>query len=55
MKLSLSPKLVEKLIIWVLVISFCKISFPIKHFDGLLRQNWSFSSPNCLIQSFFKT
>jgi len=30
MKLSLSPKLVEKLI-WVLVISFCKISFPIKH------------------------
>jgi hypothetical protein len=30
MKLSLPPKLVEKPI-WVLFISFCKISFPIKH------------------------
>ncbi len=28
MKLSLPPKLVEKLV-WVLVILFCKISFPI--------------------------
>ncbi len=30
MKLSLPPKLVEKLV-WVLVISFCKVSFPVKH------------------------
>ncbi len=29
MKLSLPPKLVEKLV-WVSVISFCKISFPVK-------------------------
>ncbi len=30
MKLSLPPKLVEKLV-WVPVISFCKISFPVTH------------------------
>jgi hypothetical protein len=30
MKLSLLPKLVEKLV-WVSVISFCKISFPVTH------------------------
>jgi hypothetical protein len=30
MKLSLPPKLVEKLV-WVPVISFCKISFPASH------------------------
>ncbi len=30
MKLNLPPKLVEKLV-WVPVISFCKISFPVKH------------------------
>jgi hypothetical protein len=30
MKLSLLPKLVEKLV-WVPVISFCKISFPVTH------------------------
>ncbi len=30
MKLNLPPKLVEKLV-WVPVISFCKISFPITH------------------------
>ncbi len=30
MKLSLTPKLVEKLV-RVPVISFCKISFPVKH------------------------
>jgi hypothetical protein len=30
MKLSLPPKLVEKLV-WVPVISFCQISFPVKH------------------------
>jgi hypothetical protein len=30
MKLSLTPKLVEKLV-WVPVLSFCKISFPVKH------------------------
>jgi hypothetical protein len=31
MKLSLLPKLVEKLV-WVPIISFCKISFPDEHF-----------------------
>jgi len=30
MKLSLPPKLVEKLV-WVPVILFCKISFPVTH------------------------
>jgi hypothetical protein len=30
MKLSLPPKLMEKLV-WVPVISFCKISFLVKH------------------------
>ncbi len=30
MKLSLPPKLMEKLV-WVLAISFCKISFPVMH------------------------
>jgi hypothetical protein len=30
MKLSSPPKLVEKLV-WVPVISFCRISFPVKH------------------------
>jgi hypothetical protein len=34
-KLSLPPKLVEKLV-WVPVICFCRISFPNKHFDALL-------------------
>jgi hypothetical protein len=34
MKLNLPPKLVEKLV-WVPVISFCKISFPNNAFDGL--------------------
>jgi len=35
MKLSLPPKLVEKPI-WVLFISFCKISFPIKHLMAIM-------------------
>ncbi len=35
MKLSLPPKLVEKLV-WVPVILFCKISFPMYAFDALL-------------------
>jgi hypothetical protein len=30
MKLSLQPKLVESLV-WVPVISFCEISFPVTH------------------------
>jgi hypothetical protein len=29
-EISLSPKLVEKLV-WVPIISFCKISFPVTH------------------------
>jgi hypothetical protein len=47
MKLSLPPKLVEKLV-WVPVISFCRIFIPSYTFDALLCQNWSFSPPNRL-------
>jgi len=42
MKLSLPPKLVEKLV-WVPVISFCKIFIPSYAFDALSCQNWPFS------------
>jgi hypothetical protein len=42
MKLSLPPKLVEKLV-WVSVISFCKIFIPSSGFDALLCRSWSFS------------
>jgi hypothetical protein len=44
MELSLLPKLVEKLV-WVPVISFCKIFIPSYSFDGLLCRNWPFSPP----------
>jgi hypothetical protein len=44
MKLSLSSKLVEKLI-WVPVILFCKIFIPSYAFDGLLCRNWLLVSP----------
>jgi hypothetical protein len=47
MKLSLPPKLVEKLV-WVPVISFCKIFIPSYAFDALLCRNWPFSPPNRL-------
>jgi hypothetical protein len=58
MKLNLPPKLVEKLV-WVPVISFCKISFPVTHLmpyyaktgrsrHALLCQNWPFLPPNRL-------
>jgi len=47
MKLSLPPKLVEKLV-WVPVISFCKIFIPSYAFDALLCRNWPFSPSNCL-------
>jgi hypothetical protein len=47
MKLSLPPKLVENLV-WVLVISFCKIFIPNYGFDALLCRNWPFSPPNCV-------
>jgi len=47
MKLSLSPKLVEKLV-WVPVISFCKIFIPSYASDALLCRNWLFSPPNRL-------
>jgi hypothetical protein len=47
MKLSLPLKLVEKLL-WVPVISFCKIFIPSSAFDGLLCQNWPLSPPNRL-------
>jgi hypothetical protein len=39
------PKLVEKLI-WVPVISFCKIFIPSYTLDALLSQNWPFLPPN---------
>jgi hypothetical protein len=46
MKLSLPPKLVEKLV-WVPVVLLCKIFFiPRYAFDALLCLNWPFSRPN---------
>ncbi len=41
-KVSLPPKFVEKLV-WVPVISFCKISFPVTHLMPILCPNWPFS------------
>ncbi len=46
MKVSLPPKLVEKLV-WVpTIISFGKIFIPSYGFDAILCQNWPFSPPN---------
>jgi hypothetical protein len=45
MKLSLPPKLVEKLV-WVPVTSLSKIVIPNYMSDALLCRNWSFSHPN---------
>jgi hypothetical protein len=45
MKLSLLPKLVEKLV-WVPVIFHCRIFIPSYAFDALLCWNWSFSPCN---------
>jgi hypothetical protein len=42
--LSLPPKLVEKLV-WVLVISFCKIFIPSYAFDALLCQKLAILVP----------
>jgi hypothetical protein len=47
MKLSLWPKLVEKLV-WVPVIFFRKIFIPNYGYDALLCRNWPFSPPNRL-------
>jgi hypothetical protein len=47
MKLSLPPNWVEKLV-WVPVISFCKIFIPSYAFDALLCRNWPSSPPNRL-------
>jgi hypothetical protein len=44
MKLSLAPKLLEKLV-WVPVILFCKIFIPGYMFDALLCRNWQLSPP----------
>jgi len=41
----ISPKLIKKLV-WVPVISLCKIFIPSCAFDGLLCRNWPFSPPN---------
>jgi hypothetical protein len=43
-KLSLPPKLVEKLV-WVPVISYCKIFIPSYAFDALLCRNWAVLAP----------
>jgi len=43
MKLSLPPILVENLV-WVPVISLCKIFIPCYMLDALLCQNWPFLS-----------
>ncbi len=44
--LSLPPKLVEKKLVWVPVISCCKIFIPSYAFDALLVcRNWPFSPP----------
>jgi hypothetical protein len=49
MKLSLSPKLVEKTSLGSqLVISFCKIFIPSYAFDALVCRNWPFSPSNRL-------
>jgi len=45
MKLSLPPKLVEKLVC-VPVISFCKIFIPSSAIDAILCRNWVFPPPN---------
>jgi hypothetical protein len=45
MKLSLPPKLVENLV-WIPVISICKIFIPSYTFDALLSRNWPFSPPS---------
>jgi hypothetical protein len=47
MKLSLSPKLVEKLV-WIPVISFHKIFIPSYAFDAVVYHSWPFSPPNRL-------
>jgi hypothetical protein len=44
-EISLPPKLVEKLV-WVPVISFCKIFIASYAFDVLSCRNWPFSPPN---------
>jgi hypothetical protein len=43
MKLSFSPKLVQKLV-QVADILFCKFSFPVKHFIPYSAENGSFHS-----------
>jgi hypothetical protein len=44
---SLPPKLVEKLV-WVSVISFCKISFPVKHLMPYYAETGRSRPPNRL-------
>jgi hypothetical protein len=44
-KLNLLPKLLEKLV-WVPIISFCKIFIPSYSFDALLCWNWLFAPTN---------
>jgi hypothetical protein len=54
MKLSLPPKLVEKLV-WVPVVLVSKIFIPSYTFDGLLCRNWPFLPPNRQVHHFAET
>jgi len=47
MKLSLPPKLVEKLV-WIPVILFCKISFPLMHLMPYSAETGRSRPPNRL-------
>ncbi len=49
MKLSLPPNLVDKLV-WVPIISFCRIFIPIYTFDALLCRNWLVSPPSLTLR-----
>jgi len=44
-KLSLPPKMAKKLV-WIPVISFCKIFILSYVFDGMLCRNWPFLPPS---------
>jgi len=53
MNLSLVPKLVEQQLVWVLVISFCKIFIPSSVFDALLCWSWPFLTTTSLGPGYF--
>jgi hypothetical protein len=45
---QVTTKIGGKKLVWIPVISFCKIFIPSYMFDALLCQNWPFSPHNCL-------